>query len=65
MALSFPIAVPDHLLLQNHDNNFNDFTILCPDNNGLRLLLKKSTLISRDFPVLNKNTASAPLSLFD
>ena len=57
-------AVSDHLLLHNHDSNFNNFTILSQDN-GLRLLLKEFMLISRDSPVLNKNTASIPLILFD
>ena len=60
-----PFAVSDHHLLHNHDSNFNDFFILCQDNNGFRLLLKESILISRDSPVLNKNTASIPLLLFD
>ena len=56
-----PSAVSNHLLLHNHDSDFNDFTILCRDNIGFRLLLKESILISRDSPVLNKNTASIPL----
>ena len=60
-----PCAVSDHLLLHNHDSDFNDFTILCRDNNGFRLLIKESILISRDSPVLNKNTASILLLLFD
>ena len=60
-----PSAVSDHFLLHNHDSDFNDFTILRRDNNGFRLLIKESVLISRDFPVLNKKTASIPLSLFD
>ena len=34
-------------------------------NNGFRLLLKEFILISRDSSVLNKNTASIPLLLFD
>ena len=46
-------AVSDHLLLHKHDSDFNDFTLLCQDNNGTRLLLKESILISRDSPVLN------------
>ena len=33
-------AVSDCLSLPSHDSNFNDFTILCRDNNGFRLLLK-------------------------
>ena len=60
-----PSAVSDYLLLHNHDSDFYDFTILCRDNNGFRLLIKESILISRDSPVLNKNTASIPLLLFD
>ena len=60
-----PSAVSDHLLLNNHDSDFNDFTILCRDNNGFRLLLKESILISRGSPALNKSTASIPLLLFD
>ena len=59
-----PSAVSDHLLLYNNDIDFNDFTILCRDNNGFRFLLKESNLISRDSPVINKNTSSVPL-LFD
>ena len=35
------------------------------DNNGFRLSLKESVLTSRDSPVLNKNTASTTLLLFD
>ena len=35
------------------------------DNNGFRLLIKESILKSRDSPVLNKNTASIPVLLFD
>ena len=54
-------AVSDHLLLHNHDSDF----ILCRDNNGFRLLIKESILISRDSPVFNKNTSSIPLLLFD
>ena len=37
--------------------------ILCRDNNGVRLLLKKSILLSRGSPALNKNTASISLLL--
>ena len=51
--------------MHNNDSDFNDFSILCRDNNSFRLLLKESFLISRDSPVLNKNTASVPLLLFD
>ena len=60
-----PSTVSDPLLLRNHDSDFNGFTILCRDNNGLRLLIKESILISRDSPVLDKNTASIPFLLSD
>ena len=60
-----PSAISDEFLLHNHDKNFNDFTVLCRDINGFRLLIKESILISRDFPVLNKKTASITLLLFD
>ena len=60
-----PSAISDEFLLHNHDNNFNDFIVLCRDINGFRLLIKESILISRAFPVLNKKTASIPLLLFD
>ena len=33
-----PSAISDHLLLQNNDGDFNDFTILCRDSNGFRVL---------------------------
>ena len=51
-------VLSDHLLLHNHDRDFNDFTILCRDNNGSRLLLKESFLISRDSHVFNKSICS-------
>ena len=57
-----PSAVWYLLLLHNHESDFNDFTILCRDKNGFRFLIKEYILIS---PVLNKNTASIPLLLFD
>ena len=53
------------VLQHNHDNDFNDFTILCRDNNSFRPLLKESILIFRDSPVLNKNTKSILLLLFE
>ena len=59
-----PSAVSDHLLLRNHKKDLGDFTILCRDKNGFRLLLIKS-LISGDSPDVNKNTASIPVLLFD
>ena len=40
-----PSAVSDHLLLHKHHIDFNAFTILCQDNNGLRLFLKVKILL--------------------
>ena len=57
-------TVSNHFLLHNHDSDFNNFTLLCRVSNGFRLLLKESILISRDSPVLNKNTAYISLLLF-
>ena len=50
-----PKELQSHLVYK-YDNRYN---------NGFRLLLKKSILISRDSPVLNKNTASISFLLFD
>ena len=60
-----PSAVSDRLLLHNHDSNFDGFSIICRDKNVFRFLFKESISISRYSPVLNKNTASVPLLLFD
>ena len=58
-------AVSDHLLLHDNSNSdFNDFSILCRDNNNFKLAIRESILIYRDSPLLNKNTASVPLRLF-
>ena len=53
------------LKLHNHDSDFKHFTILCRDNNGSRLLLKESVLISRDSAVFKKNTTPISLLLLD
>ena len=59
-------AISEHLLLHDNNNsNFNDFTILCRDDNAFRLSLRESLLIKKDSPVLNKNIASMPLLLYD
>ena len=31
-----PSPVSNHLSMPNHDTNFNEFTILCQDNNGFK-----------------------------
>ena len=50
-----PSTVSDHLLLSCHDSDINDLSILTNANNGFKLLIKESLLISRDSPVLNRN----------
>ena len=61
-----PSAISDHLLLHEHNNSsFNDFSILCCENNAFKLSLRESILIKRDSPELNRNVSSMPLLLFD
>ena len=48
-------------LLHNHGTDFNNFTILCRNDNVFNF----SILISRDSLVLNKNTESISLLLFN
>ena len=55
----------DHILLNGHDTSFEDFTIFLKENNKFKLHLKKSLLIKRDKPELNRNIYSYPLELFD
>ena len=58
-------AVSDHLLQCDCSINFDNFDILASETNNFRLLIKESLLIMRDKPVLNRNTTSFPLKLFD
>ena len=61
-----PSAISDHLLLHEHNNSsFNDFSILCCENNAFKLSLRESILIKRDSPELNRNVSSMPLLLFN
>ena len=44
-----PSAICDHLLLHEHnDSSFNDFSILCCENNAFKLSLRESVLIKSD-----------------
>ena len=54
-------AVSDHLLLCNHSPYFESFSVLTKENKKFLLGLKKSLLIMRDKPSLNRNIRSAPL----
>ena len=58
-------AVSDHLLQRDVPITFDDFDILASDSNKYKLFIKKSLLIKRDNPVLNRTTKSFPLDLFD
>ena len=53
----------DRILLNGHDVNFEDFTILLKENNQFKLHLTESLLIKRDKPELNRNIYSYPLEL--
>ena len=55
----------DHLLECNCLTDFDHFDTLASDANKFRLLIKKSLLIKRDQPQLNKTIKSFPLKLFD
>ena len=57
-----PSAIFDHLILHEHNNSsFNDFSILCCENNVFTLYLRESILVKRDLPELNRNVSSMPL----
>ena len=58
-------AILDHMLLDGHKASFNNFSILLKESNPFKLQFKESLLISHDKPILNKNTYSFPLELFD
>ena len=57
-------SIRDRLLFCNHDPSFDDFTILAQGTDKFLSEIKKSLLIKRDKPILNKNISSAPLFLF-
>ena len=63
---SKPSAISDRLLLHEHNNsNFNNFSILCCENNAFKLSLRESILIKRDSPELIRNVSSVLLPLFN
>ena len=47
-------AIIDHILLEDHNATYNDFSILIPENNQFKLHLKESLLIKIDKPELNR-----------
>ena len=58
-------AVKDHILFCDHIVSINDFKILATSDSDFYVKVKKSLLISRDEPILNKNETLLPLYLFD
>ena len=51
-------AIMDHILLEDHDAAYHDFSI------QFKLHLKESLMIKRDKPELNRNIYTHPLELF-
>ena len=57
-------AIKDHMLFF-YTVSLEDFKILASSNSEFHLKIKKSLLIARDKPELNRNEKSSPLYLFD
>ena len=53
-------AVKDHMLICGQPVSFADYKVLASSSSELHLKIKKSLLILRDQPFLNKNEASLP-----
>ena len=53
------------MLLDGHKAGVDNFSILLKENNTFKLKMSKALLISRHKPILNKNTHSLRLELFD
>ena len=58
-------AICDHLLQCNCAMNMDDFNNLVVDFNNIKLFLKKSLLIKRCKPILNRTIKPFWLKLFD
>ena len=58
-------AIKNHTLFCDHAVSPEDFKILASSNSEFHLKIKKSLLIARDKPELNRNEKSSPLYLFD
>ena len=58
-------AICDHLLQCNFLTSFDNFSVLAHENKNYLLEIKKSLLIMKDKPSLNRNINSEPLYLFD
>ena len=58
-------AIKYHILLCDHVVSLKDFKVMASSNSEFHLKIKKSLLIARDKPELNRNEKSLPLYLFD
>ena len=58
-------ALSDHLLQCKCTINFDHFDILAAASNKFKLLLRESSLIKREKPILNRTMKSFPLEMFD
>ena len=56
--------IKDHCLLSGHVCSFEDFTVLNHESRKFKRLIKKSLLITKDKPLLNKQVKSLKLELF-
>ena len=58
-------AVHDHLFSCKNEPSFDEFPVLARASNKLTIGIKESLLIKKDKPILNRNTSSIDLLLFD
>ena len=58
-------SVSDHLLQCDSTINFDHFDVLASYANSFSLVTKKSLVIKRGKPALNRTVKSLPLKLFD
>ena len=56
-----PVSFDDFKVLAS----FDDFKVLASGNSEFHVKIKKSLLILRDQPIMNKKEASLPLHLLD
>ena len=56
-------AISDYLLLNEHNSRFNNFSILCRENDLFKLSLRELILIKRDSPERNWDVSSMPVLL--
>ena len=57
-----PSVISDHILQFNCMINFDEIDVLAADSDKFKLLLRKSLLIKRDKPILNKTIKSRAIN---